>query len=53
MTPELDRIFNHLVPHNNSTLEEREAAYLSLGIKDKVTLMEILINAANECSIIK
>ncbi|KAG1083802.1 hypothetical protein G6F42_022060 [Rhizopus arrhizus] len=51
--PELDRILNMLVPSENSTLEEREQAYSSLCLRDKITLFELLINVANESFVIK
>ncbi|CEP08391.1 hypothetical protein [Parasitella parasitica] len=50
---ELDRILNMLVPSDNSTLEEREQAYSSLSLRDKIILFELLINVANESFVIK
>jgi hypothetical protein len=51
--PDLDRILNMLVPSANSTLEEREQAYSSLSLRDKIILFELLINVANESFVIK
>ncbi|KAI9013772.1 ATP-utilizing chromatin assembly and remodelling N-terminal-domain-containing protein [Phycomyces nitens] len=51
--PEFDRILNALVPKPDSTLEERQSAYVSLCLKDKITILELLVQTVNECSFIK
>lgn len=51
--PQLDRIFNLLVPHENSTLQERQQAYLNLSLQDKIFILEFLVDVVNECSFIK
>ncbi|KAG0174583.1 hypothetical protein DFQ28_005738 [Apophysomyces sp. BC1034] len=51
--PDFDRILNHLIPRADSTLEDREVAYLTLSLKDKIKIFELLISAVNECSFIK
>ncbi|ORZ24596.1 hypothetical protein BCR42DRAFT_458465 [Absidia repens] len=45
-----DTILCALVPGLNSTLEQRERAYLELGLKEKLTILQLLVNAANETS---
>ncbi|KAI9479531.1 ATP-utilizing chromatin assembly and remodelling N-terminal-domain-containing protein [Zychaea mexicana] len=49
----VDRIFSYLVPREDTTLEEREEAYLRLSLKDKVFMFEMLVGLVNECSFIK
>ncbi|OAD79541.1 DDT transcription factor [Phycomyces blakesleeanus NRRL 1555(-)] len=51
--PEFDRILNSLVPRHNSTLEERQTAYVSLCLKDKIMIFELLVQTVNECAFIK
>lgn len=46
-------MLNRLVPDVGSTLEDREEAYVQLSVQDKIFLMNILIDAVNECSFIK
>ncbi|ORY95624.1 ATP-utilizing chromatin assembly and remodelling N-terminal-domain-containing protein [Syncephalastrum racemosum] len=50
---ELDQVLNRLVPTVGCTLEDREEAYVALSVQDKIFLMNILIDAVNECSFIK
>ncbi|KAI8971567.1 ATP-utilizing chromatin assembly and remodelling N-terminal-domain-containing protein [Mycotypha africana] len=51
--PEVDRILSHLVPSATSTLEEREQAYISLSLRDKIKIFELLLSVANESYVIK
>ncbi|KAF7732000.1 hypothetical protein EC973_007105 [Apophysomyces ossiformis] len=51
--PDFDRILSHLIPRADSTLEDREEAYLTLSLKDKIKIFELLVSAVNECSFIK
>ncbi|KAI7869325.1 ATP-utilizing chromatin assembly and remodelling N-terminal-domain-containing protein [Spinellus fusiger] len=51
--PEFDRILNLLVPCPDSTLGEREKAYIALSIKDKIAIFELLVQCVNECTFIK
>ncbi|CAO3595365.1 unnamed protein product [Absidia cylindrospora] len=48
-----DTILCRLVPRMKSTLEDREQAYLHLGLKDKLTILQLLVHAANETTDIK
>ncbi|CAO3599846.1 unnamed protein product [Absidia cylindrospora] len=48
-----DTILCALVPGLNSTLEQRERAYLELGLKEKLIILQLLVNAANETADIK
>ncbi|KAI9314873.1 ATP-utilizing chromatin assembly and remodelling N-terminal-domain-containing protein [Dichotomocladium elegans] len=50
---DIDRIFAHLVPHTRTNMEEREIAYLRLSLRDKIVLMDMLVNVVNECTFIK
>ncbi|KAI8137184.1 ATP-utilizing chromatin assembly and remodelling N-terminal-domain-containing protein [Fennellomyces sp. T-0311] len=50
---DVDRIFSYLVPREDTTLEERQEAYLGLSLNDKVFMLEMLIGVVNECSFIK
>ncbi|KAI8366381.1 ATP-utilizing chromatin assembly and remodelling N-terminal-domain-containing protein [Choanephora cucurbitarum] len=50
---DLDRILSTLVPSSSSTLEEREEAYATLSIRDKIKLFELLLSVANESFVIK
>ncbi|KAI8373223.1 ATP-utilizing chromatin assembly and remodelling N-terminal-domain-containing protein [Radiomyces spectabilis] len=47
------RILGQLVPHSNSTLEERQKAYLNLNLKDKIQIFELLVHQVNESASIK
>ncbi|KAI9486439.1 MAG: ATP-utilizing chromatin assembly and remodelling N-terminal-domain-containing protein [Benjaminiella poitrasii] len=53
LLPDVDRILNHLVPSATSTLDEREQAYTSLSVRDKLIILELLLNVANESYVIK
>ncbi|KAG2217309.1 hypothetical protein INT45_013005, partial [Circinella minor] len=50
---QVDRIFNLLVPDEETTLEEREEAYLRLSLTDKVYMLGMLVGVVNECAFIK
>ncbi|KAI8375497.1 ATP-utilizing chromatin assembly and remodelling N-terminal-domain-containing protein [Blakeslea trispora] len=50
---DLDRILSTLVPSASSTLEEREEAYATLSIRDKIKIFELLLSVANESFVIK
>ncbi|KAI9265050.1 ATP-utilizing chromatin assembly and remodelling N-terminal-domain-containing protein [Phascolomyces articulosus] len=50
---QIDSIFNSLVPDEDSTLEEREEAYLRLSLKEKVFMLEMLVGIVNQCAFIK
>ncbi|KAG2173015.1 hypothetical protein INT44_006988, partial [Umbelopsis vinacea] len=51
--PDVDEILNHLVPRTNCTMAEREKAFISLDVTYKIQILEFLVNAVNECSLIK
>ncbi|KAH8547802.1 hypothetical protein BGW37DRAFT_524047 [Umbelopsis sp. PMI_123] len=51
--PDLDEILNHLVPRTNCTIADREKAFISLDVTHKIHILEFLVNAVNECSLIK
>ncbi|KAI7906927.1 uncharacterized protein BX663DRAFT_494236 [Cokeromyces recurvatus] len=53
LLPDIDRILSHLVPSATSTLQEREQAYISLSLRDKLIVFELLLNVANESYVIK
>ncbi|KAI8340761.1 hypothetical protein BC941DRAFT_347555, partial [Chlamydoabsidia padenii] len=48
-----DNILCSLVPRLNSSLKERGHAYLRLGLKDKLAILQLLVHAVNETSDIK
>jgi bromodomain adjacent to zinc finger domain protein 1A len=50
---DVDRILRKLVPHEASTLEERERAYIDLSLRDKIKIFELLLSVANESHVIK
>ncbi|ORX45912.1 hypothetical protein DM01DRAFT_1339870 [Hesseltinella vesiculosa] len=52
-TSTYDTIMCQLVPKLNSASRDRELAYLSLSLKDKLTIFELLVHAVNETQAIK
>jgi hypothetical protein len=48
-----DPILCSLVPRLNSTLKDREHAYLRLKLNDKLTILHLLVHVVNETSDIK
>lgn len=53
LIPELDLILRHLVPRHNSTAAERERQYASLSMKHKLAILDFLVMAVNESTLIK
>ncbi|KAG1053790.1 hypothetical protein G6F43_004152 [Rhizopus delemar] len=53
MVPDLDQILQHLVPRVNSTAAEREKQYPTLSLKQKLDILEFLVNVVNESNLIK
>lgn len=53
MLSDVDRLLAKLVPHEASTLEERERAYIDLSLRDKIKIFELLLSVANESHVIK
>ncbi|KAG0939169.1 hypothetical protein G6F57_006395 [Rhizopus arrhizus] len=53
MLEDIDRILASIVLFPECTLEDRENAYASLNLRDKVKIFELLISVANESYIIK
>ncbi|CAO3617443.1 unnamed protein product [Cunninghamella echinulata] len=48
-----DSILCSLIPHLDSTLKERQEAYILLNLKDKLRILQLLVHAVNETSDIK
>ncbi|KAG1451798.1 hypothetical protein G6F56_007990 [Rhizopus delemar] len=53
IVPDLDEILQHLVPRASSNAAEREKQYPTLSLKQKLDILEFLVNAVNESNLIK
>lgn len=53
LVPEIDDILSHLVPRDGSTVAERERRYPTLSMKQKLDILNFLVQAVNESMLIK
>ncbi|KAL9537836.1 hypothetical protein MBANPS3_011419 [Mucor bainieri] len=53
LLPSIDDLLRHLNPKLNSSAADREKQYPTLSIKQKLDILEFLVNVVNESTIIK
>lgn len=53
LLPNVDELLRHLNPKLNSSAADREKQYPTLSIKQKLEILEFLVNVVNESTVIK
>ncbi|KAI8639433.1 hypothetical protein BD408DRAFT_392367 [Parasitella parasitica] len=53
LLPNIDELLRHLNPKLNSSAADREKQYPTLAVKQKLDILEFLVNVVNESTVIK